>query len=179
MGGDQTEVDIDAEAAEDAKVGADEHGPFARWSRANWAVIGVLTALTLVGIGLAAGTVEGVVSTDSSGSNAVTVPLYVYLYSGFGALGYALTKLVVQLDQYTKWGKLTDLVSMALRIPAAWVLATGIYLFLGDLGSVSGTTGAQFTAGVAFLVGLYVNVSLKALGSLADRILGRSQRQPE
>ncbi|WP_380674648.1 hypothetical protein [Salinigranum sp. GCM10025319] len=155
------------------------------WSLANWTVIVVFTLLTLGGIALAVGRVESVVAiptTDSgsgSGSGLVTVPLYVYLYAGFGALGYIFTKLMVQLDRYTKWNRLEQLVAMAMRIPAAWILATGIYLFLGDVGSTSGTGGARFAAGVAFLVGLYVNVALKALGSLADRILGRTPPEPE
>lgn len=65
---------------------------------------------------------------------------------------------------------------MGLRIPAAWILATGVYLFIGELGQVSGTEGATFAAGVAFLVGVYVNVALKMLGSLADRILASRVR---
>ena len=182
MSGDR--VDADAAAADDARTstgpapGTSEDDP--DWSPANWIVIAVFTLLTLGGIALAVGSIESVVeipTTDSgsgSGPGLVTVPLYVYLYAGFGALGYIFTKLMVQLDRYTKWNRLEQLVAMAMRIPAAWILATGIYLFLGDVGSTSGTGGERFAAGVAFLVGLYVNVALKALGSLADRILGRT-----
>jgi hypothetical protein len=81
-----------------------------------------------------------------------------------------------KLDQYAEWNQWEHLVEMAMRIPAAWILAAGVYLFLGSLGQVSGVGGARFGAGVSFLVGLYVNVALKALGGFADRILGRAPR---
>jgi len=151
------------------------------WSVVNWAVIAVFTALTLIGMALSVGWVESVVviPDGEGGPDAVTVPLYVYLYAGFGALGYIFTKLMVRFDQYTTWSHLEQLVGMAMRVPAAWILATGVYLFVGDLGGTGGTAGARFTAGVAFLVGLYVNVALKALGGLADRILGRSPQSTE
>ena len=154
-------------------------GDAPNWSVVNWLVIAVFTVLTFVGIALAVGLVDRVVAVPGDGSSGVTVPLYVYLYSGFGALGYVFTKLMVRLDRYTEWSRREHLVAMAMRIPAAWILATGIYLFLGELGGTSGTgeSAARVTAGVAFLVGLYVNVAHKALGSIADRILGRAPRK--
>ena len=151
------------------------------WSPLNWTVIALFSMLTLTGMWLATGPFGPAVAipTGERDPGLVTVPLYVYLYAAFGALGYIFTKLMVDLDQYTSWGEREHLVAMAMRVPAAWILATGIFLFLGDLGQTSGTDGARFTAGVAFLVGLYVNVAMKALGSLADRILGRGTRRPE
>jgi Na+/H+ antiporter NhaC len=148
-----------------------EAGP--NWSVVNWAVIALFSGLTLVGVVLSIGVFEPVVSTSGgSDTSAVAVPLYVYLYAGLGALGYVFTKLMADLDQYTEWSKLEQLAAMGMRIPAALILAAGIYLFLGDF-SGAAENGDRFAAGVAFLVGLYVNVALKALGSLADRILGR------
>lgn len=166
MGGDglKKESQRDREAKTEA-------GP--NWSVVNWAVIALFSGLTLVGVVLSIGVFEPVVSTSGgSDTSAVAVPLYVYLYAGLGALGYVFTKLMADLDQYTEWNKLEQLAAMGMRIPAALILAAGIYLFLGEF-SGAAENGDRFAAGVAFLVGLYVNVALKALGSLADRILGR------
>lgn len=148
----------------------------AEWSLLNWVVIGVFGALTAVGLVLSTGVLEWAVAIPASGAdpNPVAVPVYVYLYAGFGALGYIFTKLMGRLDRYTEWNRWEDLVGLAMRIPAAWVLAAGVYLLLGAFDEVEGVAGPRFAAGVAFLVGLYVNVALKALGSLADRILGRA-----
>lgn len=145
------------------------------WSMGNWLVIGLFTLLVLVGVWITTGWYRPAVAAPASNpeTTLVTVPLYIYLYAGFGALGYIFTKLMVQLDRFTEWGELEQLAELAMRIPAAWILAAGIYLFLGDVGQTAGTSGARFAAAVAFLVGLYVNVAMKALGSLADRILGR------
>ena len=151
----------------------------ATWSVLNWLVIGALSGLTLVGVALSMGVFDGVVAVeaDGAGTSPVTVPLFIYLYAGLGALGYVFTKLMVDLEQYTAWGRWEDLVGMAMRVPAAWVLAAGVYLLLGTLFELEGSGDPRFAAGVAFLVGLYVNVALKALGSLADRILGRAPRR--
>jgi hypothetical protein len=148
------------------------------WSRWNWSIISLFAVLTLVGVALAVGAIDSVVAPlgDRSESDPVVVPLYVFLYAGFGALGYVITKLMNQINEYDEWSEVEHLVAMGLRIPAAWILAAGIFLFIGEFGGAGETTGNRFTAGVAFLVGLYVNVALKALGSLADRILGRSPR---
>ncbi|WP_244605486.1 hypothetical protein [Halorhabdus rudnickae] len=148
------------------------------WSLLNWIVIAVFGALTAVGIALSTGLFEWVVAIpEGSETNPVTIPVYVYLYAALGTLGYIFTRLMHKLDQYTEWNRWEHLVEMAMRIPAACILAAGVYLFVGNFGGVEGVEGARFTAGVSFLVGLYVNVALKALGSLADRILGRAPQQ--
>ncbi|WP_136689877.1 hypothetical protein [Halorhabdus amylolytica] len=150
------------------------------WSLLNWIVIGVFGLLTAVGIALSTGLLEWVVAVpDGSETNPVTVPVYVYLYAALGTFGYVFTRLMHKLDQYTEWNRWEHLVEMAMRIPAACILAAGVYFFLGYFGDVEGVEGARFAAGVSFIVGLYVNVALKALGSLADRILGRAPKQPE
>jgi hypothetical protein len=175
-------------ASETTRVGtettdapADELATGTNWSRWNWSIILLFAVLTLVGVALAVGVIDSVVAIpeEPSESDLVVVPLYVFLYAGFGALGYVITKLMNQINQYDEWSEIEHLVAMGLRIPAAWILAAGIFLFIGEFGVAGETTGDRFTAGVAFLVGLYVNVALKALGSLADRILGRSPRTSE
>ncbi len=177
MMNDQTSPESESDSDETAE--SDEDKP--NWSLANWSIILLFTALTMVGIALSVGWLESVVAVPetSTDSNAVTVPLFVYLYAGFGALGYVFTKLMNQIEAYDEWSELEHLVEMAVRIPAAMILAAGIHLFIGEFGQTTGTTGARFAAGVAFLVGLYVNVALKALGSLADRILGRSSKSTD
>jgi hypothetical protein len=144
------------------------------WAFGNWLLIAVLTALTLVGVALSAGLVPVEGWLTASGG-AVTVPPYVYLYASLGALGYVFTKLMTNVDAYDEWNEVTELAEMALRIPAAWVLAAGVYLlFAAGTAFADGGSGQQYAAGLAFLVGLYVNVAMKSLGSLADRLLGRN-----
>jgi hypothetical protein len=147
------------------------------WSSGNWLLIGALTALTLVGIVLSAGfvPVEGWL-TASDG--AVIVPPYVYLYASLGALGYVFTRLMVDIEAYDEYDEIEELAEMALRLPAAWVLAAGVYLlFAAGTAFTNGGSGQQYAAGLAFLVGLYVNVAMKSLGSLADRLLGRGKAE--
>jgi hypothetical protein len=147
------------------------------WSRVNWAFIGLFTLLTVVGVAISAGVLgTGWLTAGSASQSGVQVPPYVYLYSSLGALGYVFTKLMADLDQFDEWGDLQNLAEMGLRVPAAWVLAAGIHLLLPV--STDGTSAitVQLAAGTAFIVGLYVNVALKSLGSLADRILGRGVR---
>jgi hypothetical protein len=174
-------VDSGAVAAGDSAATEEETGSGPNWSPVNWLVIVLFTILTVVGMALSVGWIEAVVAvpTGRADAGAVIVPLYVYLYAGLGALGYVFTKLMVELDRYDEWNELEQLMAMAMRIPAGWILATGVYLFIGNFGQVDGSTGARFAAGAAFLVGLYVNVALKALGSLADRVLGRAARSSD
>jgi hypothetical protein len=186
----------DAGDAEGPSVSS-QHGAGATWSTVNAAVIGLFVALSVLGILLSMGLVESLVAipTSESTPSTMTVPPYVYLYAGLGALGYVFTKLMVEFDRYDEWHDAEALASMLMRVPAALVLAAGVYLLLGGLGLPSGVaggnvatgggaatggdgaSGARFVAGVSFLVGLYVNVALKSLGSLADRVLGRSRGQ--
>lgn len=160
------------------------------WSAGNWTAIGGFLALTLVGLavatgGLFCGSSVGVfceVTTADSELGAVQLPPYVVLYSTLGALGYAFTKFVTKLERYDDWADFERLVAMALRVPAAWLLAAGVYLLFGLLvgGGAVGNTAVESSspppdprlgAGVSFLVGLYVNVTYKSLGALADKLL--------
>ena len=159
--------------AQSPETGAAEGtGAIDGWSSGNWLLIGALTALTLVGIALSAGLVP--VEGWLTASSPVIVPPYVYLYASLGALGYVFTKLMTNVEAYDEWNEIEELAEMALRIPAAWVLAAGVYLlFVAGTAFTGGGSGQQYAAGLSFLVGLYVNVAMKSLGSLADRLLGR------
>lgn len=149
----------------------------ATWARKNWLLIALFTALSVVGIALSTGVLDlGIVDADQGTSGDVSVPAYVYLYASMGALGYIFTKLMSSIDSYDETADVDRLVELALRIPVAWVLGAGVYLLSTALLPPSEPNTARFTAGVAFLVGLYVNVTMKSLGSLADRLLGRGER---
>lgn len=144
-----------------------------RWDVENWVLVGVFGGLTLAGVAISTGIAgTDVLGTPPGSAAGVNVPLFVYLYATMGALGYIFTKVLVTYDELTgPWGS-SELVSMGMRIPAAWVLAAGFYLVLVQAGTDPVDDPHMF-ATVAFLVGLYVNVAVKSLGSLADRMLGR------
>lgn len=159
----------------------EDHGtskPASIWAGENWLVIMLFTVLTLVGVVVSTGILElGLVAGPSEiPENSVRVPLYVYLYASLGALGYIFTTLMTNLEQYDDQTEFDRLAQLALRIPGAWVLGAGTYLLSAALLPPSSPNTARFAAGFAFLVGLYVNVAMKSLGSLADRLLGRGSR---
>jgi hypothetical protein len=146
-----------------------------RWSVGNWAVIGVFFVLTVIGTAMAAGLFGRGLLTESIGGDgpSVIVPLAVFLYATLGALGYVFTKLMTSLEEYDKWSDFENLAEMGMRIPAAWLLAAGVYQFGSlALGSTA-IESVQLATGLPFLVGLYVNVAFEWLGGLADRLLGR------
>ena len=116
---------------------------------------------TLVGVGLSVGWGDGL---SLSIPSEVTVPTFVYLYGFLGALAYAFTSLLTEFDKPAE-----DLLQVGLRIPAALLLATGVYLLAAFFVSDPST---RVVAGLSFLVGLYVKLTLEALGSLARRLYG-------
>lgn len=143
-------------------------------ARENWSLILLFIVVTVVGIVLSTGVLNlGVVDAEQGSSDTISIPLYIYLYASLGALGYMFTKLRLHIESYDETSELDRLVALALRIPAAWVLGAGTYLLSAAILPATASNSVRFTAGVAFLVGLYVNVAMKSLGSLADRLLGR------
>ena len=151
-----------------------------RWGLGNWLLYGLFGGLTLAGVAVsssALGTELMVAppAPDPGEPPALTIPLFVYVYATLGALGYVFTKLMLSLDQYDEVSEIGGLVEMLMRIPAAWVLGAGFYLVVVQAGSEPADQPHLF-ATVTFLVGLYVNVAIKSLGSLADRMLGRVRR---
>lgn len=103
---------------------------------------------------------------DGSTDFEASVPVYVYLYGFLGGMTYAFTSIVAKFERGVR-----GVVRVGIRAIAALPLAAGVYLLAGPLGLPTGE--ASLMAGLSFLVGLYVNVSLKALGGLADRLFGR------
>lgn len=104
---------------------------------------------------------------DWSSDFEASVPVYVYLYGVLGGMTYAFTSIVAKFERGFR-----GIVRVGIRAVAALPLAAGVYLLAGPLGLPTGE--ASLMAGLSFLVGLYVNVTLKALGGLADRLFGRS-----
>lgn len=164
----------------DTPTGRETPGhPGPRWSQVNWILIGLFTGLTLVGVVISTGAIgESVVEVppEWGTDDMVQTPLFIYLYATMGALGYIFTKLMTGLEEFDEWDELQELAEMGMRIPAAWVLAAGSYLLYSSMFVGDFSVTPQLAAGIAFLVGLYVNVALKGLGALADRILGRKAK---
>lgn len=129
-------------------------------------------SLGLFGLGLALLAI-GVVA--SLGENvlplvppvAEPVPSYVYLYALLGSLGYLFTTLFREFDR-----SLLSLLQKGIRVPAALLLAAGLYMF-SFLFVDSATTATGLLSGLAFLVGLYVNVALVTLDTIASRVLSK------
>ena len=147
----------------------------------NWIVYGLFGALTLAGVAISTdvygtGIVAAPEPAPESETAPLTVPLFVYVYATLGALGYVFTKFMTGLEKYDEPGEVREIVEMGMRIPAAWVLAAGFYLVLAFGGNDPGGQPHLFAA-TAFLVGLYINVAIKSLGSVADRLLGRGRKQ--
>ena len=95
------------------------------------------------------------------------VPSYVYLYALLGSLGYLFTTLFKEFDR-----DLLSVVQKGIRVPAALLLAAGFYMFT-FLFITSETAATGLISGLAFLVGLYVNVALVTLDTIASRVFSR------
>jgi hypothetical protein len=94
----------------------------------------------------------------------VDVPGYVYAFGAIGALGYVFTLLVVKFERSA-----ASLGRMSLRIPAALPLCAGVYLLAEQL--LGEQPPQQLVAGLAFLAGLYVDLTYRRLDALARRLL--------
>lgn len=103
---------------------------------------------------------------------AVTVPAYIYVFGFLGALVYVFTSLAKEFGDEVYVYKVLS------KAAAALPLAAGVYLLAFAFPGASevggnGTVSVQrFAAGLAFIAGVFVSMTLKALGSLAERLLG-------
>ncbi len=169
----EDEEDEDDRPSETGRIegGSNPSGTGYQWSTENGRFIAVFVVLAVAAVILSMG-YGPLPPVDPP------IPPAVYLYSTMGALGYAFTKLITKMGDLKRWATADQLLSMALRVPAAWVLAAGVFLLSGVLISGDVPVDGRFVAGLSFLVGLYVNVAFKALGALADRLLakGRSEQ---
>ena len=97
-----------------------------------------------------------------------TVPVNVYFYAFLGATGYVFTTIFATFDR-----GVPSLLQKGVRIPAALLLAAGFYVFTSLFISGGPSGSARFLAGLAFLIGLYVNVALVSLDAIASRVFSR------
>lgn len=136
------------------------------------AVVAVYGLLTVAAVLASTGRLLDATASppDATALGPARVPAYVYVYAFLGGMAYAFTSLVARFDR----GPVGAL-RVGVRAVAALPLAAGVYLLVGLLGVESvGVGDVRLLAGLAFLVGLYVNLTLKALGGLADRLYGRT-----
>lgn len=150
------------------------------WHRSSSAVT-LLVVDVLVLIVAAAGTtllVNGVAPEFTTVEEfSVPVPWEVYAFSVLGAFGYVFTAFVMDFDRTP-----ADVLEYQFHVFAAIPLGAGVYLFaallLGTDGSVPGND--RLVAGLAFVAGLYVKLTYRRIGALAERLLpeesGRTER---
>lgn len=96
------------------------------------------------------------------------IPWYVYVFSLLGALGFIFTTLFDDFDRDT--GKLLE---YNFGLPAALPLGAGVYLLAGVMFENPDELGA-ILVGTVFLSGLYVKITYKRFGALAERLLPAS-----
>ena len=139
--------------------------------------------------GILAATLVGVVLSMAATDLSMRVPPAIYLFGFLGATVYVFTSFAQQFDDNDQYR-----LKILSRTVAVLPLAAGVYLLAlafpgidGDLtvlaADTSGSNGTTQTdrlvAGVAFLAGIYVSTTLKALGGLAERLLGVSPGQTQ
>lgn len=99
-----------------------------------------------------------------AGNLGVKVPWFVYAYAALGAFGYVFTTIIREFDREA--GKVLQ---ATLRVPAALPLAAGLYLLSAQV--VGSSAPDKLLGGLAFIAGLYVNLTYERIGALADRLL--------
>ena len=117
------------------------------------------------------------------------IPSAVYLFGFMGATVYAFTSFAKQFDEDGRYR-----LKILSRTIAVLPLATGVYLLAFAFPGVSGelaaldaatsgngevTAADRLVAGLVFLVGIYVSATLKALGGIAERLLGESPERDD
>jgi hypothetical protein len=95
-----------------------------------------------------------------------TVPAMVYVYAFLGAGAYAVTSLAFNPKE-----SIVETYRLTYRMVGALPLAAGVYLLSRQLG-VGPTETSVPLVGVVFLSGLYVRLTLRRLGDLAERLYG-------
>lgn len=101
-----------------------------------------------------------------------TVPGHIYLFAFLGAGAYAVTSLAFNPKE-----SIIETYRLTYRLIGALPLAAGVYL-LSDL-LVDASTVPVPVAGLAFLSGLYIRLTLRRLGDVAERLYGESTAAAE
>lgn len=136
--------------------------------------------------GILVGTFAAVVASAFASGLNVRVPAAIYLFGFLGATVYVFTSFAKQFGEAGRYR-----LKILSRTVAVLPLAAGVYLLAlafpgieGDLTVLAASTGKQsatqtdrLVAGLVFLAGIYVSTTLKALGGLAERLLGIAPSQ--
>lgn len=160
------------ETADQDQTATEDTGATAEWGLGNWILLSFFLLLTVSAVVVSTAGSDGLMTAPSESTDTLVVPTFVYIYATLGALGYVFTKLIKDFESHDEPSEVSRLVEMFMRIPAAWVLGAGLYIAVVQFGS-SPAEQSELLATTAFLAGLFVNVAIKSLGLLADRILGR------
>lgn len=94
-----------------------------------------------------------------------SVPAHIYLFAFLGAGAYAVTSLAFNPKQ-----SIIETYRLTYRLIGALPLGAGVYLLSDVL--VDASTVPVPVAGLAFLSGLYIRLTLRRLGDLAERLYG-------
>ena len=118
------------------------------------------------------------ISTGWQLSLEIEIPAHVYVFGLLGAMVYVFTALAYQ------FGDEAPLYKILSRAAAGLPLAAGVFLlaFAFPVPIEETTlppTYERVVAGLAFIAGLYVSMTLKAIGGVAERLLGVEQDQGE
>lgn len=131
--------------------------------------------------GILVGTLVAVALSAFASGLQFRVPAVVYLFGFLGATVYVFTSFAKQFGDAGRYR-----LKILSRTVAVLPLAAGVYLLAlafpgieGDLTVLAASSGDQgatqtdrLVAGLVFLAGIYVSTTLKALGRLAERLLG-------
>lgn len=105
---------------------------------------------------------------ERNASAPLVMPLRLYLFTLIGAVAYVFATLSAVPD-----ADVGLLVRLGLRVPAALLVVTGIYLVAASIPTVPSPAdpGLQREfAGTAFLVGLFVDHALRSLRGVSSRL---------
>jgi hypothetical protein len=106
--------------------------------------------------------------------NEIHVPRYVYVFGFLGAMVYVFTSFAKRFADDERY-----VMKIVSRTVAVLPLAAGVFLLSGafldvDAAALPGDASTRLVAGLVFLAGIYVSITLQALGNLAERLLGLS-----
>jgi len=133
---------------------------------ASYAGLALLGGFVTAGFAFPSLVSGGAVSVGSE--TPLAVPPQLFLYAGLGGFAYVFVTLSSNPE-----ADVTTVGHLGLRVPAALLVAIGVFLFASALGVAptdAGPGAARTLAGSAFLTGLFVEHGLKALRSVSARL---------
>jgi hypothetical protein len=112
-----------------------------------------------------------VLSSDVVLGSETSVPVEMYLFAFVGAGAYAITSLVFEPKQSG-----VEVLRLCYRLVGALPLAAGVYLFSNAI--VDAESFSSSIAGLSFLSGLFVRLTLRRLGDAAEKLYG-VEKEPQ